>query len=153
MARASIRTAAKKRLLDLLEAEPDLYDVDVYYAWTGEPARDHIRVGAPPTSGDSSVPTMKAGRKDRDDRFGISVYVLASTPGRSNTEAEERAEALLSIVESVLADHSLLQLNDDGLPGVVMATVGDLDGPDSDATDEGALGYGRLVVNIHSRLT
>lgn len=152
MARTSIRVAAKKRLIGLLEAHPDLADVDVYYAWSGEPARDHIRVGAPPTSGDSSVPTMKSGRKDRDDRFGISVYVLASTPGREQPEAEERAEQLLAIVESVVADHSLLQLNDQQLDGVVMATVGDLDGPDSEPQTEGALAWGRLVVNVHARL-
>lgn len=153
MALTSIRVAAKRRLLELLKAERALDDVDVFYAWTGDPERDHIRVGAAPTSGAEQVPTMKAGRKHRDDRFGISVYVLASTPGREHDEAEERTEELLAIVESVVAVHSLLQLNDDGLDGVVMATVGDLDGPDSDATDQGALGYGRLVVNVHARLT
>jgi hypothetical protein len=143
-----IRVAAKRRLVELLEVA--LSDWEIVYGWDGPaPERDHIRVGAPPTSGASNVPTMKAGRKFRDDRFGISLYILASTPGRSHVEAEERVEAGLAGIDSVLADNSRLG----GLDGVLMATLGDVDGPDSDPADEGALGYGRCVVDIHARLT
>lgn len=147
---APIRVACKKRLVQLLEAAPELVDWQVVYSWADhEPERDHIRVGLVPTSGESNVPTMKAGRKFRDDRFGISLYVLASAPGRSFEEAEERVEEALAAIDSVLADNSRLG----GLDGVLMATLGDFDGPDSDGTEQGALGYGRCVVQIHSRLT
>lgn len=150
----AIRVAVKRRLVELLGAEPSIPDVDIIYAWSGTSERDHIRVGAPPTSGDSSVPTMKSGRKHRDDRFGISCYILAATPGREHDEAEARVEVMLAAIDSLLADRSLLEdANGVPLPGVVMVTLGDLDGPDSDASDEGALAYGRCTVNVHARLT
>jgi hypothetical protein len=143
-----IRVAAKRRLVELLKA--GLPDWEIVYGWDGPtPERDHIRVGAPPTSGSETVPTMKAGRKFRDDRFGISLYILAATPGRTHVEAEERVEVGLAGVDSVLADNSRLG----ALDGVLMATLGDVDGPDSDPATEGALGYGRAVVNVHARLT
>jgi hypothetical protein len=147
---APIRVACKKQLVQLLQAAPTLVDWQVVYSWASHgPDRDHIRVGLAPTSGESNVPTMKAGRKYRDDRFGISLYVLASAPGRSFEEAEERVEEALGAIDSVLADNSRLG----ALDGVLMATLGDCDGPDSDGTEQGALGYGRCVIDIHARLT
>jgi hypothetical protein len=147
---APIRVACKKQLVQLLLAAPALADWQVVYSWTTHgPDRDHIRVGLAPTSGESNVPTMKAGRKFRDDRFGISLYVLASAPGRSFEEAEERVEQALGVIDDVLAEAGGTL----SLDGVVDASIGDFDGPDSDATEQGALGYGRLVVNFHTRLT
>jgi hypothetical protein len=148
---APIRVACKKQLVQLLRAAPALADWQVVYSWaTHGPDRDHIRVGLAPTSGESNVPTMKAGRKYRDDRFGISLYVLASAPDRSFEEAEERVEEALASIDSVLADDPHLG---GLLTGGLGATLGKVDGPDSDGTEQGALGYGRCVVNVHSRLT
>lgn len=149
MAERSIRSKTKRRLQDLLEAKPDLFGVQILRGWDEQaPEREHIRIGD--ASGTLSIPVMTAGRKHRDDRYTISLYVFAGVPGRGAEEAEERLEELVHVIGDVLADdHTLGELD-----GLVSAEMGEYAGPKSDPTPEGSYGYATPVeINCHARLT
>lgn len=148
MSGTSIRTAAKRRLVDILTQDPALNGVQVVYGWSGpEPEDDHIRVGAPPTTGVTARAVFSGGGRDqREDRFSLSVYIFAHGAGRSHEEAEERCEALYAVIEDVLASNDTL----DDLDGLIGAVIAGVDGPDSWPTTEGASADMRAAVDLHA---
>ncbi len=148
MAPRSIRAATKGRLKELLESAPDLYDVQVLWGdETHSPDREHIRITD--ATGTVSIPTMNAGRKQRDDRFSVRLYVYSGVPGRAPQEAEERVEEMCHVIGDILADDFTLR----DLDGLVAAELGEVTGPVSYAGGEGAIGWaGPIAVNCFARL-
>ena len=88
------------------------------------------------TSGTIELSHIMAGRKDRLDTFTVDVFCGATAPGQQSAEdAEQRVSTLLAAVENVLA-------NDPTLGGLVKsASIGEIDGPNSEPGDEGWLGF------------
>jgi len=144
----TIRTATKSRLQRLLQDSPTLYDVQVLWGdETGAPDREHIRLGD--VTGTLNIPVMSAGRRYRDDRYALNLYVYVGIPGLSPQEAEERCEELCHVIGDVLADDFSL----DNLDGLVSAELGEFAGPVSYASSEGAVAWaGPLRIACHSRL-
>jgi|GEM_PF-1741163 len=120
--------AVKIALVALLRAELDL---PVDYAWPGpaaapeavflgrHPQLDDIRI-----DGDSTIPTMKAGRKQRAEDYAVPVTCWTFRPELTAADAqtcEVRAFTIAAAVENVLADDPKL-----GVDGLVAAQVNDL---------------------------
>jgi hypothetical protein len=146
------RMAAVERLLDLLETEPLLTGVQVVYAWEEPPERDHIRVAAE-VDGELTVPVIGSARIVYDDRFTITSYIMAATPGRAFREVGNWVNDTLVAAVKVVATHPGLEQNGAVLDDVVSVTLGRVRGPGADPTKEGALGWGSFAVDVHSRLT
>jgi hypothetical protein len=153
MATNPIRSATKKRLKELIAAKNILRvdgdPVQVSHGWPGEAMENEsIWVGA--VEGELLVPTMRAGRKRRQDEFTVDVWVLAGIPGNGTAEeAEERCELLVYAVDDVIADDPHLG-GLDGLRGG--AYVSSIEGPDAEPTDEGWLGVARVRVTCRTSL-
>lgn len=150
MTTRSIRTATKARLRQLLVDRPELVDVQVLWGEeTHSPDREHIRLAD--VTGTLSIPTWSGGgRAQRLDNYSINLYVFSGVPGMTPQEAEERVEELCHVIGDVLADDFTLG----DLDGLLAAELGQVDGPTSWATDEGALGWaGPIRVNCQAHLT
>lgn len=141
-----IRTTVKRALHGLLVAEANLAGIVVYGA-PRQPPRDCVWIGE--ATGEQRVPNMRAGRKDREDRFRVAVYCYSRRPGHDASEAEERAEELAAVVDDVLAENVTLG----GLAGLIHAVVGEVTGPDSEPyQDEGFHAWSALQVTCLARL-
>lgn len=149
MAATSVRTATKVRLVDLLRAHTALGGVRVDYSWPGR-GLEREAVYAGRARGPVEISTMRAGRKARTDTFTVEVWFVAGAPGQTALEADERAQALCTALEDVLANDPRLGGAVDGLIDAVLA---DVDGPDPDPTDEGWVSIVRAEVRCRARLT
>lgn len=121
MATTSSVPVVKAAIVAALAARPALAEVHVVYAWDG-PAMEAESIYLDPPedvqTGQSRIPTLKAGRKARQETFNITVVVQVNQPdGTAWTAAttEARAYTLMAEVESMLAD-------DPGLAAVVGST-------------------------------
>jgi hypothetical protein len=107
----------KARLVTLFDAA---LTVPVTYAWPGpETADECVFLGPHPSTADiridlsSQIPTIKAGRKQRQEEYVVRVTVWSFRPELTPVDAqtcEERAFALAAEVEDVLADDPRLGL-------------------------------------------
>lgn len=122
----------KAAIVSTLAARAALADVHVVYGWDGAAMKAESIYLDPPESehvGRSQIPTLKAGRKAREETFTVVLVVEVNQPhGRANTAAttEARAYALLAEVDSAFAD-------DPGLAAIVGPT-------------------GRFILGDHTRL-
>lgn len=147
-ATTSIRAAVKQRLTELLVDE--MLDVDRTQPRRGA-RREGLVIGS--AAGRSTVANQKTGRQQRDDRFTVTVYAYCRRPGKTAAECEERAEELLVALESLLAENPRLAVGGNGLPGLVVATLGEWSGPDSETfDDEGFHAWCEATVVCHARL-
>lgn len=126
MATHSTVVTVKRKIVDLLNyqlasAAPDGSAVPVTYAWPGpetgaeavflgrHPDLDDIRVDT-----DHDIPTMVAGRKQRQEEYTVPLTVWTFRPdldaGAAET-CETRAFALMAEIEDVFADDPTLGLN------------------------------------------
>ena len=141
----SNRTAVRARIVELLtDTAPS--GVAVYHGQPAQWPNEGIVVG--PTSGSSEVKLMQAGRKRRNDTFTITIFCWSSVPGQDAITAESRCEEFLAVVDDALADNATL-----GVEGVKWATLNQVDGPDSEGTDEGWIAYGTITIEVHSELS
>lgn len=154
------RTAVIARLLELVAdaraADPSAIPADTI-ARRGLP-RDPLS-GAVIGFGDlefveTSVPTLKTGRRHYDDRYRLEVLCIAWQAGADTfSEVDEIAEDCAELVRSVLADHPQLDRLGTGLAGVVSATIVQVDGPNPWYTADGVGSAVRMFVEIDSRIT
>lgn len=153
MATTSIRTSARRRFKDLLANNGDLAGVQVSYAWNQAGQEDRsIYLGG--IEGTSDIANLRAGRKHRDERFDLEVFIFANYPGDPDGDlASEACEDLYAVVENVLADDPLLAQDGINLPGLISAVLTDSDGPHPAPTDEGYRAAMRCIVAFHARLT
>lgn len=140
--------AVKAALVTLITADVNDSTVQVSY---GRPpdnqlARECIYVGDVP-SGAQRVPTLKAGRKAREEKYPIEVVVAVLAAGGTLSAAETRAFVLLSSVEDVVADDPSLG----GVAGLIHATAGTFD-VTSGYTAEGPVCVIRFQVDCTARL-
>lgn len=148
-ATTSIRGATKRRIADLLGDE--LLDVDLS-TWRSGRRREGIIIGS--ASGRSTIANQKAGRQQRDDRYTISISSYCRRPGKTSEECEDRAEELMVVLESLLAENPRLAVAGNGLPGLVVATLDEWTGPSSEQfDDEGFHAWCDATVACHARLT
>jgi hypothetical protein len=133
--------AVKAALVTLLTTAINDTTVQVTY---GRPAdsmlqRECVWVGR--ATGTDRVPTIKAGRKAREERYAVDVVFWVAKPRGTTQEAETRAFELLESAENVLADDPSLG----NLDGLVHATAGTWEA-DADVANEGP--YALLVLEV-----
>jgi hypothetical protein len=145
-ATTSIRPAVKSALLTALQLKPELEGVQLSYGWPGDALeREHIWIGN--VTGTVRIALLSTGRKYRDDKFNVSVFVQAGLIGGTEAEAEERATQLLAALEDVLADDPSIGEVD----GLIDAELTTVDGPHTMLTKEGAVTMYVCEINCHGR--
>lgn len=146
---ASIRSTVKRALVTVIRAQAGVAGVTVSYAPPIDGMEDrHIFLGD--VQGSISYPTTRATRFQRDDKFTIDVWIRAHVPGdETGEDADEQVEALLGALDDVLSDVA------DALDvdGVVMAELGDIEGPMPMRTEEGHESWFQVEVSVHARLS
>lgn len=118
MATASTVPTVKAALVSQLAARAALAAVPVSYGWLGVATKGESISLDPPEdthTGGSRIPTMKAGRKAREEEFTVVAAIQVVQGGgnpRNAATTEARAFALLAELDGLLAD-------DPGLGGAV----------------------------------
>lgn len=152
MASSFRRTDVVATLAARFADSPELVGCPVYTA----PPRSDVR---PPrfiwlAAGDGIVviPTMKAGRKVRDDTFQVDAWCLAYGDGDPDgTATSVAAESLGQAIDNVLADDPHLKL--EGIDYVISVTVSDANGPRPIPTEIGYEAAFHLVLEAKVRMT
>ena len=116
----------------------------VSYGWPGDVVkRSCIYIGD--VTGRFDIPTMKAGRKHRDETYAVEVYIGVVLPGKTVEAAETQAFTLLAALEDLLAN------NPGFVSGVNAAVAGEFD-VTSGFNAEGAACAITCKVNVSNRL-
>lgn len=134
-AQASPRALARAALIERLARQAELAGVQVERGIPVEWGHEHVVLGN--ITGTMSLRHMQAGRKSRSDEFTIAVYIMAGKPGQTVEQAEARAIEMLAALDDVLAADPLLGR----VPGLQRAHLGQVDGPDVAATNEGQVAF------------
>lgn len=145
MATSSTVPAVKAALVSLLTAA--LPGTQVTY---GRPAdsmlsRNCVWMGR--AAGTDRVPTMKAGRKAREQDYTITVFVWVAKPRGTVEQAEDDAHTLLAEVNDALADDPSLG----GVDGLIHATAGSWEA-EADQAQEGPFCLVTLDIDCLARL-
>lgn len=140
--------AAKKALIDALDAAPALADVQVAYAYPGhDPERELIHGGR--VEGDHTYPVSGSGpRFKRDEDLTIKLHIVVSKPGATPYDVEVRCQEIGVVVEELIAGDPDLT----GVTGLLWTGITAVD-LDSDSDDDGAIGVLTYDVGARSRLT
>ncbi len=114
MATTSTVPTVKAQLVAVLAAALDGMDVPVTYAWPGkETGPEAVFLGPHPATADirvdqtSQIPTIKTGRKARQENYTVRLTVWSFMPEETSDEAakcEARAFEILGPIEDALAD-------------------------------------------------
>lgn len=148
MASRSTAPTFRSALLAALQAKPALAQVQVTYSHPGDTREDEsIYLGE--IRGDSNVATLRAGRKHREERYTLDVWIDVDAVGPDAQTASERAWALYGELEDILADDPTV-----GLTAPFRAVLGDY--TETLMFDESRRGWGSLLrtgVDCENRLT
>lgn len=102
----------KRRLVELLAARPELATVEVAYAWPGPNTRNEALFFGEAAEGTSTVPTIAAGRKQRQEDYDLELVAWVFMPGNTGAPGAEAAEVrafqLMESVDNLLADNPRL---------------------------------------------
>lgn len=147
MASTTIRTAARRRLVELLAGWPGLAGVQVTVTHPGDELKsESIWTGVP--VGDINIPTMQAGRKERDDVFDVPLWFRVANRATEDDTLDRLDQMIGEVCDYFATDTEL-----GGLDGVLSAELARQEGPDAAKTNEGAEGGAALTVSVHARLT
>lgn len=100
------------------------------------------------SSGASGLSTFGT-KLSREDRFTVPIVIEAGAPNQTVDEAEERGAVLLDAVDDLCATYPTL----DDLDGVMTVRLGQVDGPETHRTQQGAVCLFRAEINVHTRST
>jgi hypothetical protein len=93
---------AKRALIALIAAQPDLEGVTVDYAFKGKNlGREYVYGGR--VNAEQTYPNMTSGVKPRDERLTVDVHVYVFIPGGDQVDADTRAMELGGAMETALA--------------------------------------------------
>lgn len=143
----NIRWVCIKHLIDLIRDHPAMVKVLVEPGWPGDKNSRPEMVWIDRVDGDVSIPVMTGGRTTRDDKFDIP-FLLRVAGRRDHDITLTRLTEMMSAVEDVLADSPTL----DDFDGVVSAEITSESFMCGETPSDGHLGFGELVVSVHSRL-
>lgn len=111
--------AVRKQIVAQLQAAAGLTGVQITYAFPGVDRQAQESIFTAFATIDHTVPTMKAGRKTRDEEYVQQLIIEVHGHGDSQETVDTRAWALLAEVENVFADDPNL-----GIPDTVLwATI------------------------------
>ena len=95
----TIKQALKAQLQAAIGATPT-----VYYSHPGAELGVEVIYLGDAREGEHEIPTLKAGRKRREESYVIPVVFEIAKPGTDASEAETRAFALFAYLENLLAN-------------------------------------------------
>lgn len=151
MSTTSTVTDFKSALIAALAARPDMTGVQVVYSWPGPTTRPEAVFFGESLSGESEIPTIKAGRKQRSETYELEivcwVFLTASTPTTGAQEAEARAFELMQSVDDLLADDPQV-----GVQFVQWARLGNFESLLAPVEKGWACALSRKI-NVQARLT
>lgn len=138
MSTTGVRVATKRRLVDLFTSA--VTDAAVSYTPPRGTLPDKV-IFLGQTTGQMAIPAMQSGRKQRDDRFTITIICAVASAGESDGETSDTAVwGLFQSVDSILADDPKLGST---VTGLHHAVLGRVDGPDPDPFE---LGFASVVI-------
>jgi len=135
-------------LLAALQAKAALATVQTGYSHPGD-AREDESIYLGEIRGSSQIPTIRAARKARQERYTLDVWIDVDAVGPDAQTASERAWALYGELEDVLADDPTV-----GLGAPFWAVLGDF--TETLMFDESRRGWGSLLragIDVEARLT
>lgn len=151
MGTTSTVTDFKTAVVAALAARPELNGVQVSYAWPGPQTRSEAIFFSESLSGDSTVPTIKAGRKQREESYDLEIVVWvfhnAGTAATAAQSAEVRAFELMQSVDDYLADDPRA-----GLTTIQWARLGAFDSQLAPSDKGWACAHSRTI-SVAARLT
>lgn len=138
----------KKELVAVLSAAAPLATVQIAYSWPGSRAeRELIHLGK--IRADQEYAAMRStGRIPRDETLFVSVHIIVVQPGGTVEETDERATALGTVVEELVAADPTLN----SPPGLLYGGVHSVE-LDYELTDDGAISALTYELQFTSRLT
>lgn len=116
---SSTITLVRARLVDVLANNPVLTGVQVSHGYPGEGLIKREAIYVDRVVGAHKIANIKAGRKQRDEEYTVTVVISVVKDAGTIAVCEARAFELLEQVEDTLADDPALQ----DLEGVVHATA------------------------------
>lgn len=147
MATGSTIYAVRAAIVEALKANTALTDVQVSHGYPGEAFVERESIYVDRVTGAHKVANIKAGRKQRDETYAVTVVIAVVNDDSSVAETEATALGYLQEVEDLVADDpSLGDVN-----GVVHATAGDFRML-SDLTANGAACVIEFDINVTARL-
>jgi hypothetical protein len=148
MATTSTVPTVKAALVSLLTTAIGNTDVQVMHGRSQDnliKKRQVVVVGA--VSYQSEIANIKAGRKQRDERYSVEVLFLVAKPRGLSVDAESAAWALFNELEDVLANDPSLG----GIDGLAWAVLGSVDA-DVALENEGPVAWITANVDCVARL-
>lgn len=147
MATRGIEGEVVDRILDMIRPLPELVDATVEPGYPGD-AAGPVAVWVSDIDSEIRIPTMKAGRKHRNDDFVVPVEVRAQ--GFADlTDTAAKLDEVLGAIESRFADDPGLG----ALDGVIAAEVQGRRRSVGVLKSGGAVGFGQIPVGVKTRLT
>ncbi len=149
MASAPIRQVVAEHLVDVLAGHELLGGVQVEDGYPGElaAAGPELVWVAEIANVEVAIPVGTGGTKVYDDRFAVRLSIRVA--GRPNRRATARRLAEIHRgIHQVLATDATL----DDLDGVLSAEITDRRSTVGSPTPDGHLGFGLVVVTVHSRI-
>lgn len=148
MATSSTLPAVKAALVSLGRAAINDNDVQVTYSRPADSflKRNCVWVGR--ATGTSRVPTIKAGRKAREENYSVEVVFWVAKPRGTAEECELQAHDYRAAFEDVLADDPSLG----NVDGLVHASVGAWEA-EAEIPDNGPYAIVTLQVACVARLS
>lgn len=141
------RWAVTQAVLDLIrEHELVPSTVSVTATFPGDTVKAEA-VWAESVEGDIEWPVMKAGRRQFDDRFDITLAVSTIDKKDEDAAMTRTEELVTSVIEA------LQQLPTLDLDGVVSAEVTSAAMFAAETKTSGFVGRGQVVVSVHARIT
>lgn len=147
MATVTNRYDVKAALVAALRSHPNLAGVEVSVGWPGKHLeREHVWLAR--TTGTVTYPHQMAGRKTRQDEFTITVMFMAAQKGQTLAEGQQRVQAMYQALDDLGADGETIGT----LDSVIWSLHGEqVDGPDTEETDEGSAAFMRADVSVEAR--
>lgn len=143
----NIRWLCIKHLIDLIRVHPAMSKVLVEPGWPGDKHNRPEMVWVEDVDGDVSIPVMTGGRTHRDDQF--EIMFLCRIAGQRNLDNTlTRLTEIMAAIEDTLAESPTLENFD----GVVSAEIISERFTCGETPADGRLGFGQVVVSVHSRL-
>jgi len=141
------RTAARTALLNAVRASALLPSgVAVLRGWSGIDFRNN-QIYVARVEGNVELPSIMGGRQERRDTYEMTVLCQAAGPlDRTGETCEAACETYMDAVLDVIANADTAGGLIDQVPGLWIVEPGRTEGPDPEATEQGYVAFGTVVV-------
>ena len=147
MATVDLRWAICQKIVSLLRESNALTGVTIEPGWPGDRGPNAQLIWIGDIDGTCEIPVMTAGRKQRDEKFDITVDFRIAGFGTLD-EVGSRISEVFTVAGDILVDDCTL----DNFDGVLSAEMTRKSGPSLGMFPEGPVGFGQFVISVSTRL-